>query len=157
MHSDDGRLVVSFNGEIYNHDEVRRELGIDRDALRSTSDTEILLRAWERWGVAALDHMVGQWAFAMYDRREQRLWLARDRFGEKPLFYHQDGRALAFASSIPALLQAPWVPRQLDPDALIEYVTMRYVVSPRTVLAGVRKVPPGCVLRVDANGSSLER
>jgi asparagine synthase (glutamine-hydrolysing) len=157
MRSASGRFVVSFNGEIYNHDDVRRELGVASDALRSTSDTEILLLAWERWGTAALDRLVGQWAFAMVDRAERRLWLARDRFGEKPLFYHRDRDALDFASAIPALLASPRVFAALDPDALLEYVTMRYVVSPRTVLAGILKVPPGHVMRVDASGTALER
>ena len=101
--------------------------------------------------------MVGQWAFAMHDRRDGRLWLVRDRFGEKPLFYHQNPAAFAFASSIPALLKAPWVPRALDREAMVEYVTMRYVVSPRTVIRGIRKVPAGHVLRVDADGAALER
>ncbi len=157
MSSPNGRFVVSFNGEIYNHDDVRAELGVDRGALRSTSDTEILLLAWERWGVSSLDHLVGQWAFAMYDRRERRLWLARDRFGEKPLFYHQGPAALTFASGIPALLQAPWVPRELDRDAMLEYITLRYVLSPRTVIAGIQKVPPGHVLQVDASGAMAQR
>ncbi|HEU4364529.1 MAG TPA: asparagine synthase (glutamine-hydrolyzing) [Candidatus Krumholzibacteria bacterium] len=157
MRSESGRFVVSFNGEIYNHDDVRRELGVAHEALRSSSDTEILLFAWERWGVGALDHLVGQWAFAMYDRHERRLWLARDRFGEKPLFYHHGRAALSFASSIPALLRGPGVPRALDRDAMVEYTTLRYVVSPRTVIMGIRKVAAGHVLRVDATGTELQR
>lgn len=157
MRSASGRFIVSFNGEVYNHDDVRRELGVAREALRSSSDTEILLLAWERWGVAALERMVGQWAFAMYDARERRLWLVRDRFGEKPLFYHRSRAALAFASSIPALFAAPGVSCALDRDAIVEYVTLRYVVSPRTVIGGVRKVPAGHVLRVDAGGVVEER
>ncbi len=157
MRSASGRFVVSFNGEIYNHEDIRRELGVARHALRSTSDTEILLLAWERWGTAALDRLVGQWAFAMVDREARRLWLARDRFGEKPLFYHRDRDAVDFASSIPALLASPRVSAALDPDAMLEYVTMRYVVSPRTVLAGILKVPPGHVMRVGADGVAVER
>lgn len=157
MHSASQRYIVGFNGEIYNHDEVRRELGIDRNDLQSTSDTEILLLAWERWGVRALDRMAGQWAIAIYDREEERLWLARDRFGEKPLFYHRSGDALTFASSIPALMRAPWVPRALDHNAIVEYVTLRYVVSPRTVIAGIEKVPGGHVLEVDTSGTRLSR
>ncbi len=157
MESAGGRLVVSFNGEIYNYRELIRELGVPRDSLRSSSDTEVLLLAWERWGPAALDRLVGQWAFALYDRKERRLWLARDRFGEKPLFYHQGAGALTFASSIPALLKAPWIPREIDADALGEYLTLRYVVSPRTILREIRKLPPGHLLSADPGGVTIRR
>lgn len=157
MRSDSGRYVISFNGEIYNYKEVRRELGLNQSALRSTSDTEVILVAWERWGPAALERMVGQWAFAIYDSQDKRLWLSRDRLGEKPLFYHLDDSTLTFASSLPALTQAPWVPREIDGDALVEYLTMRYVVAPRTILTGIRKLPGGHLLTVDAHGVRIER
>jgi asparagine synthase (glutamine-hydrolysing) len=157
MRSATGRYLITFNGEIYNFDDLRREMGVDHDQLRSRTDTEVLLLAWERWGTGALDRMVGQWAFAVYDTDERRLWLARDRFGEKPLFYHRGGGALAFASTIPALLAAPWVPRELDDDALLEYITMRYVISPRTVVHGVEKLPGGHVLCAGPDGVDVSR
>jgi asparagine synthase (glutamine-hydrolysing) len=157
MRSADGRYLITFNGEIYNHDALREELGVDRSQMRSRTDTEVLLLAWARWGEAALDRMVGQWAFAVYDRQEGRLWLARDRFGEKPLFYHDERGVLTFASTIRSLVEAPWVPRELDGDAMLEYVTMRYVVSPRTVLRDVKKVPGGCVLRAGPGGVEVRR
>src|SRR5262249_19918783 len=100
MRSASGRCLVTFNGEIYNHRDLRTELGVEEAALRSRSDTEVLLLAWERWGEAALERLVGPWAFALYDTHQRRLWLARDRFGEKPLFLHHSPAALAFASSI---------------------------------------------------------
>ena len=153
MRSPSGRYCVTFNGEIYNHEDVRRELGVEREALRSRTDTEVLLLAWERWGEQALSHLVGQWAFALFDTFERRLWLSRDRFGEKPLFYHESTEALVFASSLEALVQHPQVPRELDPDSLVEYVTLRYVVSPRTVLRDVKKLEPGQIIEVDAEGS----
>ena len=153
MQSASGRYWITLNGEIYNHEEVRRELGVERSAMRSRSDTEILLLAWERWGAQALAHLVGQWAFAVFDTVERRLWLARDRFGEKPLFYHEGTQALVFASSLEALVQHPQVPRQLDPECLVEYLTLRYVVSPRTVLQEVKKLGPGQVLEVGPEGS----
>jgi asparagine synthase (glutamine-hydrolysing) len=157
MRSPDGRYLITFNGEIYNHDDIRRELGVDRSQLTSRTDTEILLLAWTRWGEEALERLVGQWAFAVYDSRQRRLWLSRDRFGEKPLFFHRNGSALTFASTIPALLEAPWVPRRLDGDALLEYLTMRYVVSPRTVLEGINKIPGGWLLRAGPGGVELRR
>ncbi len=152
MRSADGRILISHNGEIYNFQELRHELGLAPADLRSTSDTEMILHAWQRWGAGSLYRMVGQWAFALYDRDEKRLWLARDRFGEKPLFYHERGGTLTFASSLAAMLQAPWVPRALDPAALSEYLTLRYVVAPRTILGGILKLPPGHLLSAGPEG-----
>jgi asparagine synthase (glutamine-hydrolysing) len=157
MRSASGRTLLVFNGEIYNFEELRRELSLAEEALRSSSDTEILLEGWERWGPATLDRLVGQWAFAVFDTLEQRLWLARDRFGEKPLYLHEGNGALSFASSLPALLRFPWVSRELDPSALAEYAALRYVVSPRTVVAGVHKLPPGHLLCADRDGIRVQR
>jgi asparagine synthase (glutamine-hydrolysing) len=153
MASRDGRFVTSYNGEIYNFEELRDELGIARETLRSRTDVEILLEAWARRGEACLDDLVGPFAFAIWDRETRALTLVRDRFGEKPLFWHRasDG-TLTFASSLAALLRAPWVPRELDERALVEYLTLRYVVAPRTILAGVRKLAFGSVLRADEDG-----
>ncbi len=123
--------------------------------MHSRTDTEILLLAWERWGAQALPRLVGQWAFAVFDTVERRLWLVRDRFGEKPLFYHENTESLVFASSLEALVQHPQVPRQLDPECLVEYVTLRYVVSPRTVLRGVKKLGPGQLVEVGPEGSQV--
>lgn len=157
MWSASGRTLLAFNGDIYDFAELRDEIGLDARTLRSTSDTEVLVEAWERFGPALLDRLVGQWAFAAYDARERRLWLARDRFGEKPLYLHDGPDALAFASSLPALLRFPWVDRELDSAALTEFVTLRYVTSPRTVVGGVTKLPPGSLLVADADGTRVER
>ncbi|HZR79520.1 MAG TPA: asparagine synthase (glutamine-hydrolyzing) [Candidatus Binatia bacterium] len=157
MRHPNGRLLLSFNGEVYNFEELRRDLGLRPEDLRSHTDTEIILHAWERWGPAALDRMVGQWAIAVWDRAERRLWLARDRFGEKPLFYHDSRQALVFASSLAAVLKPPWVARELDRSALVEYLTLRYVVAPRTVAAGCRKVRPGHLVVADDSGAEERR
>src|SRR5260221_3735575 len=156
MVSSSGRFVLSLNGEIYNFRELRREMGVGIASLRSGSDTEILLLAWERWGWAALDRLVGQWAFAIFDTLENRLWLTRDRFGEKPMFLHLDDQRLAFASSLPALLLEPGTPRELDSGAIVEYLTLHHVVQPRTVLRGVRKLSPGHVLEIGLDGIPSE-
>jgi asparagine synthase (glutamine-hydrolysing) len=144
-----GRYWITFNGEIYNFPELRDMLGLDEGSLRSSSDTEVLLEAWKRWGPDALNHCVGQFAFGLLDTQEDELFLVRDRFGEKPLFWHQgaDG-SVAFASSLGALTRVPWVPSELDADAVQEYVTLRYVVAPRTVVRDVRKLPGGHYLKI---------
>lgn len=157
MESACGRFVVSFNGEIYNFAELRDEIGLRQGDLRSATDTEILLHAWARWGVGALDRMVGQWAFALYDRSARRLWLARDRFGEKPLFLCRSRSALAFASSLQALVQAPWSSRLIDRSAMVEYLTLRYVVAPRTVVKGCEKLAPGHYLTATPRGVEVRR
>jgi asparagine synthase (glutamine-hydrolysing) len=157
MTSRSGRLVVSFNGEIYNFREIRDQLGLHQADLRTTSDTEVLLEAWDRWGPKCLDSLVGPFAFALYDRNERALWLVRDRVGEKPLFHHEGPGVLTFASSIPALLRARWIRRRLDEDRLNEYLTLRYVVPPRTLVAGVKKLRPGHLLKIDEHGMRESR
>jgi asparagine synthase (glutamine-hydrolysing) len=155
MVSRSGRFVLDFNGECYNHMELRQELerrAAGPVAFRSGSDTETLVEGWEAWGEGVLDRLVGQFAFAVYDRDERTLTLVRDRFGEKPLFYHFDGRALTFASSLGGLLAARHVPRELDAASLHEYVTLRYVMAPRTILKDVVKLPPGHLLRLAPDG-----
>jgi asparagine synthase (glutamine-hydrolysing) len=157
MSSSCGQLVVTFNGEIYNYRELCRELAVEPGQLRSTSDTEVLLLAWQRWGPGALDRFVGQWAFAIYDTVRQRMWLARDRFGEKPLYLHSTAERMAFSSSLGSLMLAPGVPHELDSSAIAEYLALRYVVSPRTVVRGVHKLSPGHLLEIDADGVMRER
>jgi asparagine synthase (glutamine-hydrolysing) len=146
MVSASGRYLISFNGEIYNYRDLIDRLDIAPGSLRTRGDTEILLRAWERWGSDCLNHLAGQWAFALYDRLEERLWLVRDRFGEKPLYYHEQDGVLTFSSTIMGLLRAPWISREIQPEALVECLTLRYVVSPRTIVQGISKIPPGHLL-----------
>lgn len=157
MRSATGRLLITFNGEIYNYRDLASDLGLRDGDLRSHSDTEVILHAWERWGEGALERMVGQWALAIWDRHDERLWLARDRFGEKPLFYHRNTDSLSFASTVGALVKAPWVPREIDEDALFEMVSTRFVLPPRTILRGVRKLGAGEVMRVDRGGVDVRR
>jgi len=157
MVSADGRYVVTLNGEIYNFRQLIGELGLCPATLRSQTDTEVLLHAWRRWGPAALERMVGQWAFALYDRRSDSLTLARDRFGEKPLFYSADPFCVTYASSLEAMLENATIERTLDRGALVEYLSLRYVVSPRTVIDSVRKLEGGHLLQISSDGSLAER
>jgi len=157
MVSADGRYVVTLNGEIYNFRQLIGELGLCPATLRSQTDTEVLLHAWRRWGPAALERMVGQWAFALYDRRSDSLTLARDRFGEKPLFYSADPFCVTYASSLEAMLENATIERTLDRGALVEYLSLRYVVSPRTVIDSVRKLEGVHLLQISSDGSLAER
>ena len=147
-------LALVFNGTIYNHPELREELRHRGHRFSSSGDTEVILRAWAEWGAECVKHFRGMFAFAVWEMQAKRLWLARDRFGIKPLYYTQDAARLRFASSTQALLRAGGVDTALDPVALHHQFTLHAVVpAPRTVLHGVRKLPPAHILRIDQDGA----
>ncbi len=154
MHSADGRWVLSYNGEIYNHAELRRRLEAQGQApeggWRGRSDTETLLQAIACWGLeAALAEAVGMFAFALWDRRERRLHLVRDRFGEKPLYYGWAGRDLVFASELKALRAHPDFRGEIDRVALGHFAARTYIPAPRSIYPGIFKLLPGCILTID--------
>ncbi len=149
MSSSDGSVVLIFNGEIYNFRELRRELEARGAAFRTSSDTEVVLQAYETWGVDCLARLRGMFAFALWDKSRRRLFLARDRVGIKPLVYAWDGRRLLFASEIKALLEDPRLPRELDWEALRDFLTLHYIPSPRTIFRAIRKLPPASYLLLD--------
>jgi asparagine synthase (glutamine-hydrolysing) len=144
MHSADGRAVIVFNGEIYNYQELRRELEAGGAQFRTDGDTETILAAWQKWGPKCLERLNGMFAFAIYDRSTRQMFLARDRFGVKPLFTAQlsDG-SLAFASELKGLLAHPLMRRNIDPLAIEDYMTWGYVPDHRSFLRGVEKLPAG--------------
>jgi asparagine synthase (glutamine-hydrolysing) len=146
MASVDGRLWLAHNGEIYNYRVLRRELESLGHVFREQSDTEVLLAAWRQWGEAALDRLDGMFALAVYDSRSGVLTAARDRFGEKPLYYIETPEALWLASELKALVAGGVVARQLDPLALYSYFTLGYVAGERAIFSGVRRLAPGQVL-----------
>jgi len=143
MHDARGRVSVVFNGEIYNFRELRRELEGLGCRFRTSSDTEVLLHGWSAWGERMLERLRGMFAFAIWDADSERLLLARDPFGKKPLFLHERDGRLLFASEIKALLAAPEVPAAVDRRAVWSYLLYRYVPGPDTLFAGIRKLPPG--------------
>jgi len=143
-------LVVVFNGEIYNAPELRALLeGRGHRFHSHHSDTEVLLHGWREWGTDLVAHLDGMWAFALYDRSAGTLFLSRDRFGEKPLYWAHRGAAFVFASELEALARHPCVERSLDPLALRKYFAHGYVPAPGAIYAGVQKLPAGCNLRFD--------
>src|ERR1700754_541519 len=156
MHSDCGRFTVTFNGEIYNHLDIRAELESAGAApnWRGHSDTETLLCAVRHWGIEpALQRFAGMFALAVWDERERTLTLARDRFGEKPLFYGWSGRDLVFASELKALATHPsWSP-SLDRAALTSFMRYAYVPAPSTIWTGISKLPPASFVTFAADAS----
>jgi asparagine synthase (glutamine-hydrolysing) len=144
MASTDGRAVLVFNGEIYNYRELRAELKALGATFRTDGDSEVILAAWQRWGVDCLSRLSGMFAFAIYDLGQRTLYLARDRLGVKPLFTAQlsDG-SLIFASELKGLLAHPLLRREVDPRAVEDFLTWGYVPDGSSFLAGVEKLPAG--------------
>ncbi len=154
MATTDGTLVIIFNGEIYNHAELRAELVAKGYSFQTNhSDTEVLLYGYREWGDRMLNKLNGMWAFAIYDREKQEVFLARDRFGKKPLYYFQRQREkefqFAFASELKALLLHPFAPREESALALKKYFAYGYIPAPYSPIAEIYKLPGGCFGKCD--------
>ena len=149
MHDASGALSIVFNGEIYNFVDLRDELIAKGHGFRSYSDTEVILAAYREWGTDCLSRFNGMFAFALYDARQQKVFIARDRAGEKPLFYHQVSGVLRFASELKALLADTTLDRRIDSESLDCYLAMGYVPGARCMLKGFNKLPPAHALLFD--------
>ena len=158
MSNEDGNLWISFNGEIYNHAEIRAELEKIGGHRWKTdhSDTEVILHAFEEWGIDCVQRFRGMFAIALWDACRQELWLIRDRIGIKPLYYSLHHQRLTFASEIKALLQDPDQPRAVNEEALYHYLSFLTVPAPQTLFEGIRKLPCGTWLKADREGRILE-
>jgi asparagine synthase (glutamine-hydrolysing) len=161
MHSPAGRYVLMFNGEIYNHAEVWERLGKEattaRPSRRGHSDTEVLLAAIEEWGLEkALTHCTGMFALAVWDRQERTLQLARDRIGEKPLYYGWAGRAFLFASELKAIRVAPGFDASLNRGVIAAYMRDGYISAPDTIYQNVFKVPAGTILTLNPRHANID-
>jgi len=158
MGNEDGSVHIVFNGEIYNHAAIRTELERSGSHRWRTdhSDTEVILHAFEEWGIGCLHRFRGMFSIALWDGRSRELWLIRDRIGIKPLYYSvHDGRVV-FASEIKALLRDPDQRRSVDEESLFHYLSFLTVPAPRTLFGGIRKVPPGTWIRFRENGDVRE-
>jgi len=142
MANEDETIWVAFNGEIYNFQELRPDLEAAGHRFQTRSDTEVLLHLYEEHDLECLDRLRGMFAFAIWDGPKRRLFLARDRLGQKPLVYFHDAQRFAFASELKSLLQIPDVPRVVSPEAIHHYLTYQYVPHPLSILEGFRKLPP---------------
>lgn len=143
MATADGALVLTYNGEVYNFRELRTELAARGHGFRGDGDTEVLLAAWREWGADCLDRLVGMFALAVWDARNRTLFLARDRLGIKPLFYHRAGTTFCFASEVKALAALPGFPRRPAPEALPLLLHYGYIPAPRSAFENTFKLPPG--------------
>jgi asparagine synthase (glutamine-hydrolysing) len=151
-------LTMAFNGCIYNYPELRAELEAKGHVFASTSDTEVILKAWAEWGPEAVDRFLGMFAFVIHDRTSGRAWMVRDRFGIKPLYYSQTDDGIRFASTLPALLAAGGIDTEIDRVALHHYMTWHAVVpAPRTILKGVRKLPAATIRTIEPDGRMEDR
>jgi asparagine synthase (glutamine-hydrolysing) len=159
MSNEDGTLWVIFNGEIYNHAEIREELE-KRGGHRwksDHSDTEVILHAFEEWGIACLQKFRGMFAIALWDAKKRELWLIRDRIGVKPLYYSVHHGRITFASEIKALLEDPEQTKELNEEALYYYLSFNATPAPLTLFSGIRKLAPSTWLRVSESGRVEER
>lgn len=152
----DGRYVVVFNGAIYNYLELRRELTGKGHPIHSYSDTEVLLYAYREWGEQFVDRLIGMFAFAIWDKHEQRLFCARDRIGIKPFYYRFDGQRLLFASEIKAILADPGVEAAANFEGLQDYLTFQFCLDQKTLFKGIDKLEPGHCLTAHYEGDVLK-
>src|SRR5690606_24850414 len=141
--NEDGSVLITYNGEVYNYLELREELIGLGHAFRTHCDTEVLVHGYEEWGVGMLERLNGQFAFAILDRRDDSLFLARDRFGVRPLFYAQRDGTLHFGSEVKAILASGEVDAALDPEGLDEVFTFWAARAPRTPFQGISSLEPG--------------
>lgn len=153
-HPETGSVVV-YNGEIYNHMEIRENYLPDA-SFSTRCDTEVLLHAYERWGTRLTPYLNGMFSFCLYSPQENRLFLSRDRLGQKPLYYAHEGRRFAFASELPALLELPWITKKLDPLAIGQYFSHEHIPCPRTPFVQIKKCPPGHQMIFDLESGSLK-
>lgn len=155
--SDDGQIVVVQNGEIFNHIELAQELARAGNPCRTHSDTEVLLRLYETEGIGFLNKLNGMFAIAIYDAREQAMYIARDRIGVKPMYVHDDGIQLAFSSEVKSLVRAGIISSSMDEVALHHYLTFNYVPAPYTMYTNVRHLMPGHVMKITQRSTTTTR
>ena len=157
MNAESGRTVVSFNGEIYNYLELRKQLEGKGYRFRTGTDTEVILCAYEEWGIDAVQRFNGMFAFALFDREAQCLYLVRDRMGVKPLYYFTDGETLVFASELKPVMKYPGFRKEIDRDALTVYLAAEYIPGRQSIFRNTFKLLPGEILKWTPRGTEKRR
>jgi asparagine synthase (glutamine-hydrolysing) len=154
MTNEDESIWLIFNGEIYNFHELVPVLEQHGHCFRSRSDSEVIIHAYEQWGIDCLQRFNGMFAFAIWDKQKQRILLARDRLGVKPLYYWSDGKQFAFSSELKSLLRVPQIPRHLNLQALQSFLVYEYIPAPESIFVGIQKMPAGHFLDIPLDGSA---
>ena len=157
IYNEDGTIGIVYNGEVYNFQDLRLKLEARGHRFRTHSDTETIVHLYEEYGDACVDHLRGMFAFALHDMRRDRVLIARDRLGKKPVYYHCANGRLLFASEIKALLECPLVPREPDLAGVDAYLTLRYSPGPESMFAGVLKLPAAHRMVWEKGALSIER
>nr|NNM90995.1 asparagine synthase (glutamine-hydrolyzing) [Bacilli bacterium] len=155
--NEDDSIWITFNGEIYNYQELREDLLQAGHVFKTHTDTEVIVHLYEQYGTDCLVKLRGMFAFAIWDRQKQQLFVARDLFGIKPLYYYWDEERFAFASEIKSLLVIPQVSREVDRESFWQYLTFQYVPEPRTMFEAIKKLPAAHYMVIDENGIKIER
>lgn len=155
MSTEDGNYIITYNGEVYNFQELRIELESLGYKFRSKTDTEVVLHAYAQWGAECLNRFNGMFAFAVWNKKRQELFMARDRYGIKPLYYSLAGPALIFASEQKAIMKHPAIRREIDLEGLIEYFTFQNIFTQKTLLKGIWIFPAGCFAQIPL-GKTIE-
>jgi len=153
MSSEDETLWLTFNGEIYNYMELKKELELSGHRFKSTTDSEVIIHGFEQWGKEVLNKLKGMFAFALWNEKEKKLFLVRDRFGIKPLYYYQSNQSFIFASEIKGIVANPEVEREIDFSSMADYLTYRYVPTPKTIWKNIKKLPAANYLEIDLSGN----
>lgn len=154
MNSSSGKVIITLNGEIYNYLELKEELKSTYRFITNT-DTEVLLAGYENWGINVVNKLEGMFAFALFDIEAGRLFLVRDRFGIKPLYYFLSGNSMVFGSELKAIDRHPEFTRQIDYSAFCDFFVYRYVPSPKSIWKNTYKVPPSHYVSFDVNNLSF--
>lgn len=157
LSNDDGSIQIVFNGEIYNYKELRQDLIAAGHRFRTAGDTEVIVRLYEQHGLGFIDHLRGMFALAIWDAREQKLVVARDRLGQKPFFYRLEDGRFSFASELKAILQIPNIPRELDRKSMLRFLTLQYVPAPHSMLKGFQRLPPATLAVLKDGDLSIQR
>jgi asparagine synthase (glutamine-hydrolysing) len=158
LYDHSNRYLIVYNGEIYNYRELKRELSRDGAQFRTQGDTEVILEAYKKWGESCLQRLNGMFAFALWDEARRRLFLARDRLGEKPLFYRElPDSGMIFASEPHALQAHPECGNEIDPVGLAQYLSLNYTLGERFLLKGVKRLPPGCFMLCEPDAPAVPR
>ncbi|VAW74828.1 Asparagine synthetase [glutamine-hydrolyzing] [hydrothermal vent metagenome] len=150
----DQKLVLVFNGEIYNYKDLRNELSTLGHRFRTTSDTETILYAYKQWGIACLSRLEGMFGFALWDKEKRMMFVARDRLGIKPVYYYSKGQRFAVASELKALLKFPYIDRKINLNAASDFFETRYILAPNSIIQDIYKLEPGNYLEIDSHGVS---